>query len=180
MKRSVPSLILLLVLVPALWGQAIPPAEKPAPRAALRTKEPEPTIWVNFVPVPRGAPVSTAGGGQGTLDLGRISCFGGATNDGVTVVRRGKSFVVSTIFGLRVGPDTSAGTAKLIGLLTQVNATYRIAVDGIRLAPTPQVIQMAVKYGAVTEHRLDIEIPVDNPEVAALLLQSVAFQVLPN
>lgn len=180
MKRSAPILIVLLVLVPALWGQVTPPGEKPAPRAAVRTKEPEPNIWVSFVPVPRGAPVSMAAGGQGTLDLGRISFFGGATNDGVTVVRRGKSFVVSTIFGLRVGSEASTGTAKLIGLLTQMNANYRISVDGVRLALTPQVIQMAVKYGAVTEHRLDIEVPADNPEVAAQLFQSVAFQVLAN
>ena len=116
MKRSTPSLILLLVLVPALWGQAgTTSGKKPVPRAAVRTEEPEPTIWVNFVPVPRGAPVRMAGGGQGTLDLGRVSYLGGATNEGVTVVRRGKSFVVSTIFGLRVGSETSSGTAKLIG-----------------------------------------------------------------
>ncbi len=114
------------------------------------------------------------------LDLGRISFFGGATNDGVNVVRRGKSFVVSTIFGLKVGSETSTGTAKLIGMVTQVSANHRISVDGVRLSLTPQVIQMAVKYGAVTEHRLEIELPTDAPEVAAQLLQAVAFQVLAN
>lgn len=181
MKRSASSLIVLLALVPALWGQATPATgEKPAPRAVVRTKEPEPTIWVNFVPVAKGAPVSTAGGGQGTLDLGRVSFFGGATNDGVTVIRRGKSFVVSTVFGLRVGSESSTGTAKLIGLVTQMSANHRISVDGVRLAVTPQVIQMALKYGVVTEHRLEIEFPVENPEVAAQLIQAVAFQVAAN
>ncbi len=180
MKRSTPCLILLLSLVPALWCQTASPAEKSGPRVAVRAKEPAPAIWVNFVPIPSGAPVRSVAGGQGTLDLGRISYMGGASVEGVTIIRKKNSFVVSTVFGLRMDSEPNTGTAKLIGLVTAVNATNRISIDGVRLTALPQVIQMAMPCGAVTSHRLEIEVPVDAPEMAAQVAQSIAFQVVAN
>lgn len=179
MKRSAPCVILLFSLVPALWCQAGSSAEKSGTRA-VRAKETVPAIWVNFVPIPSGAPVRSAKGDLGTLDLGRISYMGGATTEGVTVTRKKKSFVVSTLFGLRVGSESGTGTAKLVGMVTEVNANNRISVDGVRLTLVPQVIQMAMPCGAVTSHRLEIELPTDAPDIAAQVAQSITFQVVAN
>ena len=180
MKRGAPYLILLLSLVPPLWCQTGTPAEKPGPRAAVRVKEPATAIWVNFVPIPSGAPVRSLKSDLGTLDLGRVSYRGGAATDGVTITRRKGSFVVSTVFGLRVGSASGTGTAKLVGMVTEVNANNRVSVDGVRLTVVPQVIQMALPCGAVTTHRLEIEVPTDAPAIAAQVAQSIAFQVVAN
>ena len=181
MKRCSPIVAaLLLGLAPALWAQTDRDARKSAAQVTVQSKGQEGSIWVSFVPVPRGAPVRDVGGGQGTLDLGPVSYLTGAAREGVSVTRKGRSFVVETSFGVRAGNSEMAGTAKLIGLVTQVYPRARVYVDGTRLTLAPQVIQMAMKYGAVSEHRLQIELPTDTPETAARCFNSIAFQVLPN
>jgi hypothetical protein len=178
-QRRVTCLLLLLSLAPLSWSQSGTPGEKPGLRA-VRAKDAEPEIWVEFVAIPNGAPVRQVGGGVGTLDLGQISYMGGATTEGVNIVRKAKSFVVSTRFGLKVGAASAAGTAKLIALVTQVNANSRVSVDGMRLTVMPQVVQMAAAYGAVGSHRLEIEIPIDAPEALARVAESIVFQVVAN
>ncbi len=178
MKRCAP-LILFLSLVPALWAQASR-ALQPGPRAAVRAKEPEPAIWVNFVPLAGGVTVRSLTGQVGTLDLGQISYMAGASTAGVKVIRKKNSFVVSTLIGLRVGPESPSATARLMGTVTEVSAVNRISVDGVRLTVSPQIIQMAVPLGPVTSHRLEIEVPIDEPEAVAQVARSVAFQVVAN
>ncbi len=178
--RCAPCLILLLSFAPALWGQAGTQAGKPGPRAAVRAKEPEPAIWVNFVPLASGAPVHAVTGQVGTLDLGRISYMGGTDAGGIKIFRKKNSFVVSTVIGLRVGPESPTATARLMGTVTEVSAASRISVDGVRLTISPQIIQMAVPLGPVTSHRLEIEVPIDEPEAVAQVARSIAFQVVAN
>ncbi len=145
-----------------------------------RPKESDPSIWVTFVPVPKGAPVQDIGGGRGALDLGPISYLTGAEREGVVVTRRSQSFLISTFFGLRLGGERSASTARLVAVLLQPSAVHKVWIDGVRLSSAPHILQMSLKLGAVTQHRLEIEVPIDAPEAAAQCLNTIAFQVLPD
>ena len=180
MRRCSPILLLLAVL--PLWGQGSPESGKPGPRPAVtRSAEPDPALWVAFVPVPKGAPIHDVGGGQGTLDLGPVSYLGGARRDGVTVVRHKQRFVISTWFGLKAGGGSAAsGTAKLLAFVSQLSPLQKVSLDGIRLTQVPQIVQVGVRYGAVTQHRLEVEVPVDAPEMVAQSINAISFQVLPD
>ena len=170
----------LVVVVLAGLLPAAAATNKPAAQVVKRSDPAsDAALWVNFVPVPKGAPVRTIAG-QGTLDLGSISYAAGSSQDGVTVTRRPRTFTISTRFGLQVGTPNGAGTAKLLGVLAGINPAIRVAVDGVRLSPAPQVIQMALKFGAVTEHSLEIEIPISMPEAAAQVVNAISFQVIAN
>lgn len=176
-KRSVWLLLAVFAgLLPAA-AQNAQPAE--STRKAVRNKASDASLWLNFVPVPKGAPVRSIAG-QGTLDLGRISYLSGSMQDGVTVTRGTRTFSVRTRFGLQVGTPGNAGTVKLLGLLTEMHPGVRVTLDGINLSPAPEVIDMAMKFGAVTEHRLEVEIPISMPEAAAEVINAIAFQVIAN
>lgn len=164
-------------LLPAAAAQNVQPAQ--AARNAIREKTSDAALCVNFVPIPKGAPVRSIAG-QGTLDLGRVSYLSGSTQEGVTVTRGKRTFMVSTRFGLQVGSPGNDGTAKLLGVLSGINPAIRVAIDGVNLSPAPEIISMALKFGAVTEHRLEIEIPVSLPEAAAQVLDAISFQVIAN
>jgi len=179
-KRWVAVALLLVVFATTLWGQAGAQAARPGSRTPLRATGPEHALGVTFVQVPRGAPVRDIGAGQGALDLGPVSYMAGTAREGITVTRRPRSFLISTSFGLRVGNEPSGGTAQLLGLVTHLNAGTRIAVDGISLSLTPQVLQVAIPFGEVSRHRLDVEIPVDAPETVSQTLNAIAFQVISN
>ncbi|HEU5451159.1 MAG TPA: hypothetical protein VFU76_04205 [Terriglobales bacterium] len=163
-------------LLPAA-AQTTPPAGKA--KQPIRGKASAAALWVNFVPVPKGAPVRSIAG-QGTLDLGRISYTAGSTQDGVTITQGPRTFTVRTRFGLQVGSPDNVGTAKLLGVLNGINPAIRVTVDGVRLTPSPEVIQMALKFGAVSEHRLEIEVPVTMYEAAAQVVNAISFQVIAN
>jgi hypothetical protein len=135
---------------------------------------------VTFVQVPRGAPVRDIGAGQGALDLGPVSYMAGTAREGISVTRRTRSFLISTVFGLRVATEGVGGTAQLLGLVTHLNPGTRISVDGINLSPAPQVLQVAIPFGEVSRHRLEIEIPVDAPETVSQTLNAIAYQVISN
>lgn len=172
----------VLAAMAVLWpAVATAQSTNPTPpaRIAIREKSPDAPLWVTFVSVPKGAPVRSIAG-QGTLELGRITYLSGSTQDGVTVTQGKRTFTISTRFGLRVGVAENPGSAKLFGFLTQVNPAIRVAIDGVDLSPAPQVIEVAMKFGMVSEHRLDIEVPISMPEAAAQVLNAIAFQVIAN
>lgn len=171
-------LALAAALLPAAVAQNAQPGE-PTARNAVRDKASDAALWVNFVPVPKGARVRSIAG-QGTLELGRMSYLSGATEDGVTIHRHGRTFTVSTRFGLQVGDPAAHGTAKLVAVLTQINPGIRVTLDGVNLSSVPEVIQMAMKYGVVTEHSLEMEIPTSMPDAAAQVANAIAFQVIAN
>ena len=179
MKRWVAVALLLVVFATTLWGQA-GAQDRSGSRTPLRATGPEHALWVTFVQLPKGAPVRDVGGGQGALDLGPVSYMAGTAREGITVARRPRSFLISTIFGLRVGTEASGGTAQLLGLVTHLTAGTRIAVDGINLSLVPQVLQVAIPFGEVSRHRLEVEIPIDAPETVSQTLNAIAFQVISN
>lgn len=153
------------------------PSDSAAGGKVLRNKSAEPALWLNFVPCPKGAPVRSIAG-QGTLDLGRVSYQTGSTEQGVQIKRGKQTFTVSTRFGLQVGTPDAQGTAKLVGVLTQIHPGVRVAVDGVELSTVPEVIQMAVRFGLVTEHRLEIEIPTSMPDATAQVANAISFVVI--
>ena len=172
--------VLLLTVVTALVAVAAAQTAQPGESAAgkvIRNKPADAALWLTFVPFPKGAPVRSIAG-QGTLDLGRVSYLAGSTEEGVQIKRGKQTFTVSTRFGLQVGAPTAQGTAKLLGLVSQANPAIRVAIDGIDLSMAPQVIQMAVRFGVVTEHRLEIEIPVSMPDAAAQVANLISFVVI--
>lgn len=174
-------LVLTAALLPAAAAQNTQPGEAAAPRSvgAVLDKASDAALWVNFVPVPKGARVRSIAG-QGTLELGRMSYLSGATEEGVSIRRHGHTFTVSTRFGLQIGDPATHGTAKLVAVLTQINPAIRVTVDGVNLTSAPEVIQMAMKYGVVTEHSLEMEIPTSMPDAAAQVANAIAFQVIAN
>jgi hypothetical protein len=169
-------------VVTALVAVAAAQTSQPSDAAAgkvIRNKTADTSLWMTFVPFPKGAPVRSIAG-QGTLDLGRVSYLTGSTEEGVQVTRGKQTFTVSTRFGLQVGAPGTQGTAKLIGVLAQVNPAIRVMIDGVNLSSAPQVIQMAVRFGVVSEHRLEIEIPVSMPDAAAQVANAISFVVIAN
>lgn len=175
-KRWVLLPTVVTALVAVASGQTAQPSE-PATGKVIRNKSTDAALSLTFVPFPKGAPVRSIAG-QGTLDLGRVSYLTGSTEEGVQVKRGKQTFTVSTRFGLQVGTPNAQGTAKLLGVLSQANPAIRVAIDGIDLSIAPQVIQMAVRFGVVTEHRLEIEIPVSMPDAAAQVANSISFVVI--
>ena len=166
------------VLLPAAAAQSGQPGD-PTVRNAVREQASDAALWVNFVPVPKGARVRSIAG-QGTLELGRMSYLSGASEEGVTIKRHARTFTVSTRFGLLVGEPAMHGTAKLVAVLTQMTPAIRVSMDGVNLSTAPEVIGMALKYGVVSEHQLEIEIPTAMPDAAAQVVNSIAFQVFSN
>src|SRR5437667_309790 len=69
-------------------------------QAVRRPEGAESKPWLRFVQLPRGAPVRDLGAGQGALDLGSVSYLGGAVAEGVSVTRRARHLVISTVFGV--------------------------------------------------------------------------------
>lgn len=165
-------------LLPAASAQNAQPGE-PTVRNAVREQASDAALWMNFVPVPKGARVRSIAG-QGTLELGRMSYLSGASEEGVTIRRHAHTFTVSTRFGLLVGDPAMHGTAKLVAVLTQLTPAIRVAVDGVNLSTSPEVVGMSMKYGVVSEHQLEIEIPTSMPDAAAQVANSIAFQVFAN
>lgn len=175
-KRWVRPLAVATVLLAVASAQTIQPSEAPAGKV-IRNKSGDTALWLTFVPFPKGAPVRSIAG-QGTLDLGRVSYLAGSSEEGVQVTRGRQTFTVSTRFGLQVGAPSMQGTAKLVGVLSQARPGIRVVVDGIELSTAPQVIQMAVRFGVVREHRLEIEIPVSMPDAAAQVANAISFVVI--
>jgi len=175
-KRWVELLVVATALVAVASAQTARPSEADAGKV-VRNKSGDTTLWLTFVPFPKGAPVRSIAG-QGTLDLGRVSYLAGSSEEGVQVTRRKQTFTVSTRFGLQVGAPNTQGTAKLMSFLAQANPAIRVAIDGVELSTAPQVIQMAVRFGVATEHRLEIEIPVSMPDAAAQVANAISFVVI--
>ncbi|MGH9523300.1 MAG: hypothetical protein ACRD3E_12305 [Terriglobales bacterium] len=165
-------------LLSAAAAQNAQPGD-PTVRNAVRAKGSDASLWVSFVPVPKGARVRSIAG-QGTLELGRMSYLNGASEEGVSIHRAARTFTVSTRFGLLVGDPSMHGTAKLVAVLTQIEPAILVTVDGVNLSSSAEVIQMAIKYGVVTEHQLEIEIPTSMSGAAAQVANSIAFQVFAN
>jgi hypothetical protein len=180
-KREWQLIVLTMAMALSAAAQSASGDLRGAGRQAVRRPDgAEINVRLRFVQLPGGAPVRDLGAGQGALDLGSVSYLGGAVSEGVSVTRHGRRFTIATIFGITTGPENADGTATLLANVTQPEAQHRVLLDGVPLQLAPQVIQVGIKPGATSQHRLQIEVPADAPESAASLLNAIALQLVPK
>jgi len=134
------------------------------------------SISVSFVELPNGAPLMTGGSGRGELVMPPVAYGMGAPKAGVRVESRSSSFIVSSRFGLRINGPT--GTAVVSAFLLAPDPHCKYFLDGMQLSMTPQVVAPRTRFGAVTEHRLEVEVPVNMTLGAAA--NNIGFTAVPN
>lgn len=156
------------------------PAVKLSPPVVKQSPSINSSIAISLVALGNGPSVPGGATGQGTMQLGKVSSGGGARIPGVVVGRRPHSMVVRTVFGVRLDYGVSTGSAKLSAFLLQPDSRYQIFVDGVKLGASAQLIQAGVRYGAVTQHRLEIEVPKSLPENEARIADNIGFLAVPE
>jgi hypothetical protein len=123
-----------------------------------------------------GAMMRSDGPGNAALDLGKVSYFKGASAPGESSQKIAGSFVISTRFELRVDCPGSrpSGRVNVTMSRTDAAATHALAIDGIKLAIAPRPLAESMACGSVSEHRLEVDVPVSTP--AGPIGSIVAFQ----
>jgi hypothetical protein len=179
LRCVLPLLVFGCFLVTVGWAQRKNTA-KHGPPAAL-TVQAQGRISVAFRPTADGATLAPGGPGQGTLDLGVVSYGGTARTSNVQVTRQHDRFMVSTKFGLSLDdPARSTASAAVLAALAYPETLHTIRLDGVTLTVTPQVVMGQARLGAVSLHRLEIEVPTSLTEKNAQLHNAIVFQVIPN
>jgi hypothetical protein len=148
----------------------------PQMAGALRSVAPVvstvPTITI--LAVPTGAMLQSQGAGNASMDLGPISYYQGTSAVGETSRKNPGAFVISTRFALKVDcPRNSSSQVNLTMSRLDASASHSIAIDGIPLGPTAQMLASSISCGSSGEHRLDLEVPVSTP--AGPIGSTVAF-----
>ncbi|HEX7155367.1 MAG TPA: hypothetical protein VF618_28125 [Thermoanaerobaculia bacterium] len=94
----------------------------------------------------------------GQVDVGVIAHVPSKKKQGWTVVTR--------TIGVRIdrGNRVAGGTAILRAWLDEPDARCVVRVDGVALTNVPRIIDAHARIGAVTPHRLEIEVPVTAAE----------------
>ncbi len=120
------------------------------------------SLSITFVQI--GAPLSQSGANQASLDLGRLSYFGCSSQPGVTCRALSGALRVSTDFGIRVDrKGQAAKTATVSAFLLAGSTSFPVAIDGVTLTPTEQVIASGAGFGSVVSHTLSIDVPTTLP-----------------
>jgi hypothetical protein len=90
--------------------------------------------------------------------------------------RKGWTVVTRTI-GIRVDRANGAagGTAILRAWIDEPDARCVVRIDGVALGAAPRIVDPHARVGAVTPHRLDVEVPVSAAEGA--LNSSIRWEV---
>jgi hypothetical protein len=124
-----------------------------------------------------GAIIRSEGAGNAALDLGRVSYFRGASAPGESSKKTSGSLVISTRFVLKVDCPGSSRSSQVNVTMSRTDAaaTHSMAIDGIMVGSTAQVLAQSVPCGSSGEHRLDMEVPVSTP--AGPIGSTVAFEV---
>ena len=139
------------------------------------------SIAVTLVALPNGSSMAGSSTGHGSLTLGKVSSGAVTHVPGVRVDRRQNSMIVSTSFGVRLDDSGGgAGSARLSAFLFHPDSRYQISIDGVKLNGSARVIQTSLRYGAITPHRLEIEIPSSVPETEGNLANNIGFLAIPN
>jgi len=129
---------------------------------------------ITILAVPAGAMLQSQGTGNASLDLGQVSYYKGTSALGETSQKNPGAFVISTRFALKVDcPRNSASQVNLTVSRLDASDSHAIAIDGISLGPTAQMLGSSVSCGSSGEHRLDLEVPVSTP--AGPIGSTVAF-----
>jgi hypothetical protein len=141
--------------------------------------DPQGALSVNFYPVPQGATI-TSSGGDGVLNLGKVS-YAGAAGSGVSVKHSGPGFAVETQVGVRVGSvHTTGGTVMVSAWLEGPVAPYTVYMDGVLLGPHPALVSAREPLGIITSHNLKVVVPRNSSEMIAQFTGNIAFQVVKN
>lgn len=85
--------------------------------------------------------------------------------------------VTRTTQDIAVRIDSASATSRraiLRASLSNADASYTIRIDGITLRSLPVVIDARAEIGAMTPHRIEIEVPASAPEGA--LLTSIVWE----
>jgi hypothetical protein len=77
--------------------------------------------------------------------------------------------------GVRVDSRSAASRRAILrASLPNVDASYVVRIDGITLRSLPVVIDSRAEIGAMTPHRIEIEVPASTPEGA--LITSIVWE----
>jgi hypothetical protein len=159
-------MLLLLTNRPAF------PQTAGAQRAVAPVVSTAPTITI--LAVPTGAMLQGQATGNASMDLGPVSYYKGTSAVGETSRKNAGAFVISTRFALKVDcPRNSSSQVNLTVSRLDASASHAIAIDGISLGPTAQILVSSMSCGSSGEHRLDLEVPVSTP--AGPIGSTVAF-----
>ena len=118
------------------------------------------SVTVAVVQMPGGATVQS-GPMTSIAELGVVSGGMRPTASGVSIARRGHSYVVSTFIGLRASSSTVTGNVVLQAFLDSAIPGVQVRIDGVDIAEFPVTFGGTVPIGIVTRHRIDLEIPND-------------------
>ncbi len=140
---------------------------------------------MRLVTLPTGANMTGAAGDVWTLDLGELSYPAAPRNPNVSSRRLPHSFVISTEFGVQVQSSGSPtpGTpsfATLLAFLQDAQPQYSVRIDGVTLQSGSQPVASHLRSGAITVHRLEIEIPTTVTEKSGRLAHLIEFSVVPD
>jgi hypothetical protein len=168
-SKHVVWILLLLVGNRGAFGQ--PPG---APRATIPVATVNTGPAITILPAGNGASLQNLGAGSASLDIGRISYFGGSSVSGANSHKTPNSFIVVTRFVLWLdcpGSPPSA-RAKVSVSRADAGASHSLAIDGVKLGTAAQPLS-SMACGSGSEHRLDVEVPISTP--AGSIGSTVAF-----
>jgi hypothetical protein len=133
----------------------------------------------SIVAVPDGARLTDLGGSSAGVDLGTVSRLN-AGRSNVEVQPKATGFEVKTRFGILIrDPGARGRTASLLAAVT-VPTRYTIKLDGVQLGPASRLVASALRPGALTTHRLEIQVPADAREDEAALMNAIQLTVVPE
>ncbi|MBV8354943.1 MAG: hypothetical protein JO101_06460 [Candidatus Eremiobacteraeota bacterium] len=175
MRALIAAVILILTLTTTSAALAGPIARGPLPRGAMVAAD---AISVAVVPLPNGA-VIEGGLGAAVADLGTVSANAGRTRPGVDILSRARSYVVTTTIGLRVD-SIVGGSVSLQGFLDAQPNGIIVRIDGVVMTPMIQTFARRVAVGAVTAHRIEVEIPSTLPVAQVPAEIPLEFGAIPD
>lgn len=159
-RALVLALIVTLFANRATFGQL---TRSPRTIPALGVAPGAPTIAI--LAAATGTLVRSLGANSASLDLGRVSYFQEVLVPGQTMRKSSGSFIISTRFDLRVDCLGSPSSSRVSVTMSRTDAdgSYAVSVDGTTLGPSAQKLVQSMPCGSVSEHRLDVSVPISSP-----------------
>src|SRR5271165_6926498 len=141
---------------PAAFGQA---SGAPRTLTSFVTAVQGPAITI--LAASTGAVLRSLGAANASLNLGPVSYFKGASAAGESSTKTSSSLVISTRFVLRVDCPATAGSSQVGVTMSRQDASssHAMAIDGMSLGTSEQILMQSMPCGSQGEHRLDVEIP---------------------
>jgi hypothetical protein len=169
-------MLVLAVALGSAQAQRRPVLPVPSGGAVARSAGSDSSISISLVPVNGGLLVPGGSTAQGMLQLGKVSAGTGAQNAGVVVERHLRAMVVRTEIGIRLDSHlTSNRPATLSAFLLNPDSRCSVLLDGVKLGPTPRLIQSGIRYGVVNQHRIEVEVPYTVTEAQGNLARNLGF-----